>query len=77
MPLMNGFEFLVAYRELPQAQQSAAVVVMLTTSLHPRDVERAQSLPVAGFLTKPLTADKVTEIIRAHFANLPGATPED
>ncbi|MBG8556306.1 response regulator [Hymenobacter guriensis] len=72
MPLMNGFEFLDAYRELPPAQQCATVVVMLTTSLHPRDVERAQVLPVSGFLTKPLTADKVNEIIRAHFAAAPG-----
>jgi CheY-like chemotaxis protein len=72
MPLMNGFEFLAAYRQLPLAQQLATVVVMLTSSLHPRDVERAQHLRVAGFLTKPLTADKVTAIIQAHFA---AATP--
>ena len=68
MPLMNGFEFLAAYRELPPAQQRATVVVMLTSSLHPRDVERAQHLPIAGFLTKPLTADKITDLIQAHFA---------
>lgn len=68
MPLMNGFEFLDAYRELPPAQQCSTVVVMLTTSLHPRDVERAHGLPVSGFLSKPLTADKVNEIIHAHFA---------
>ena len=78
MPLMNGFEFLVAYRELPPALQSATVVVMLTTSLHPRDVARAQSLPVAGFLTKPLTAAKVTEIIQGHFAGtLAAPIPEN
>jgi CheY-like chemotaxis protein len=68
MPLMNGFEFLAAYRALPLEQQGAAVVFMLTTSLHPRDVARTQSLPVTGFLTKPLTAAKVTEIIQEHFA---------
>jgi CheY-like chemotaxis protein len=39
MPLMNGFEFLAAYRQLPLAQQ-LATVVMLTSSLHPRDVAR-------------------------------------
>lgn len=68
MPLMNGFEFLAAYRQLPVAQQQATVVVMLTTSLHPRDVARAQQLCVTGFLTKPLTAAKVRETIQAHFA---------
>jgi CheY-like chemotaxis protein len=70
MPLMNGFEFLAAYRQLPLAQQ-LATVVMLTSSLHPRDVARAQHLRVAGFLTKPLTADKVTQIIQTHFAAAP------
>lgn len=77
MPLMNGFEFLAAFRELPPAQQQATIVVMLTTSLHPRDVERAQSLPVSGFLTKPLTTAKVTESIQAHFAGTLASTPED
>ncbi|WP_426062052.1 response regulator [Hymenobacter sp. B1770] len=76
MPLMNGFEFLAAYRQLPPAQQCATVMVMLTTSLHPRDVQRAHHLPVSSFLTKPLTAEKVTAILQAHFAaaadTLPG-----
>ncbi|SFQ67381.1 response regulator [Hymenobacter arizonensis] len=68
MPLMNGFEFLDAYHSLPTSQQCAKVVVMLTTSLHPRDVERAHHLPVSGFLTKPLTTDKFLDIIQANFA---------
>lgn len=70
MPLMNGFDFLAAYRQLPVAQQQATVVIMLTTSLHPRDVVRAQQLTIAGFLTKPLTAAKVQEIIQTHFATI-------
>lgn len=73
MPLMNGFEFLAAYRQLPVTQQQATVVVMLTTSLHPRDVARAQQLAITDFLTKPLTAAKVQELMQAHFATtLPG-----
>ena len=32
---------------------------MLTSSLHPTDVQRANRLPVAGFLPKPLSAEKV------------------
>ncbi|WP_232341324.1 response regulator [Hymenobacter ginkgonis] len=67
MPVMNGFEFLTAYRQLPLAQQQAIVIVMLTTSLHARDVERAQELPVAGFLNKPLTADKIAKILTDYF----------
>lgn len=68
MPGMNGIEFLEAYRQLPLAAQKALVIVMLTTSLHPRDVQRVQALDtVAGFVSKPLTAAKMEAIMAEHF----------
>lgn len=70
MPLMNGFDFLEAYRQLPLAQQQAIVIVMLTTSVHPQDLQRLQTLPVAGFLSKPLNPAKVHDILQAHFSQL-------
>ena len=68
MPLMDGFEFLEAYQQLPLAQQQAMVIVMLTTSVHPRDLQRLETLPVAGFLSKPLNPAKVHDILQAHFS---------
>ncbi|WP_400190372.1 response regulator [Hymenobacter sp. B81] len=65
MPGMNGIEFLQHYRLLPAAQRHATV--MLTTSLHPRDVEQVQELGVHGFLNKPLSPEKVGELLRTHF----------
>jgi CheY-like chemotaxis protein len=68
MPGMNGLEFLDAYQQLPLAQQHSIVIVMLTTSLHPRDVERVQGLSmVGGFVSKPLTAEKINDILATHF----------
>ena len=68
MPGMNGIQFLEAYQQLPLAQQKAIVIVMLTTSLHPRDVERVRRLEaVDGFVSKPLTSEKVHDILREHF----------
>ncbi len=67
MPLMNGFDFLEAYQQLPLAQRRAIVIVMLTTSMHPRDMQRLEALPVAGFLSKPLNAAKVHDLLQAHF----------
>lgn len=67
MPVMNGIEFLEAYVQLPQAQRQAIVVVMLTTSLHSRDLERVQELPIAGLVNKPLTKEKVDTILQMHF----------
>jgi CheY-like chemotaxis protein len=70
MPGMNGLEFLEAYQQLPLARQNSVVVVMLTTSLHPRDVQRVEQLGiVAGFVSKPLTADKINNILQTHFAD--------
>ena len=67
MPQMDGFEFLRAYQQLPLPQRGAIVIVMLTTPLHPQDLERLQQFPVAGFLSKPLNQDKVNDVLQAHF----------
>lgn len=67
MPVMDGFEFLAAYAELPPALRQSVVIVMLTTSLHPLDLGRAQKLDVAGFLNKPLSKEKIHDLLQAHF----------
>ncbi|MDF7815211.1 response regulator [Hymenobacter sp. YC55] len=69
MPVMGGLEFLEAYQQLPLTQQSAVVVVMLTTSVDPRDQQRADQLPVAAYLTKPLTQQQVEQVLAQHFAS--------
>jgi CheY-like chemotaxis protein len=68
MPRMNGVEFLQAYAQRPASQNPAVVIIMLTTSLNPLDVARMQDLPIAGFLTKPLTRDKINQLLAEHFA---------
>jgi len=67
MPLMNGFEFLQAYAQQPQPQHPPVVIIMLTTSLNPADVARMQNMPIAGYLTKPLTTEKINQLLRTHF----------
>ncbi|SMB99859.1 response regulator receiver protein [Hymenobacter roseosalivarius DSM 11622] len=67
MPVMNGFEFLFSYQQLPLAQKEAIVIIMLTTSVHAQDVERGRQLHVADFLRKPLTKEKVRGMLRKHF----------
>jgi CheY-like chemotaxis protein len=68
MPVLNGLGFLEVYAQMPLAQQRAIVIVMLTTSLHPIDLAKAQQLPIAGFLNKPLTKAKVTTLLQEHFS---------
>lgn len=69
MPRMNGFEFLQAYAQRPRRQDPPVVIIMLTTSLNPGDVAKMQNLPIAGYLTKPLTSEKVTQIMQEHFGH--------
>lgn len=67
MPVMNGFEFLSAFEQLEINDKSSIVIVMLTTSMNPADVTRAQSAPIKGFLNKPLTEHGLREVLEKHF----------
>ena len=62
MLLMNGSEFLQAYAQRPPTENPAVVIIMLTTSLNPKDVEQMQDLPINGYLTKSLTRDKINQM---------------
>ena len=70
MPVLDGFGFLEAYQHQPQP---GVVIVMLTTSVHPRDLTRLQGLPVAGFIAKPLSEAKVAQVLADHFPPGPAA----
>ncbi|WP_046245864.1 response regulator [Hymenobacter terrenus] len=67
MPVMNGIEFLQAYQQLPLAQQRATTVVVLTTSMDARDLARLDELPAAGLVNKPLTQEKLDQLLQLHF----------
>jgi CheY-like chemotaxis protein len=57
MPIMDGFEFLEAFRKLRLPRIEEVRVVIVTTSIHPNDLERAKALGVKHYLTKPLTPE--------------------
>ena len=67
MPLMNGSKFLQAYAQRPPTENPAVVIIILTTSLNFKDVEQMQDLPINGYLTKPLTRDKINQLLLEHF----------
>lgn len=64
MPVMDGIEFLEAYIQPPS---TPPVVIVLTTSVHARDQARMAKLPVADWVSKPLTRAKVDTILQQHF----------
>ena len=62
MPKMDGFEFLQAATER-FGVALCPIVVMLTTSLNPKDEERAKSFEVVQeFLNKPLTHHQIKSL---------------
>lgn len=68
MPAMNGWEFLQHYKGLDIAKKGDVIVVMLTTSLHPADLEKADKIgDINGFRNKPLTVEMLWEIIEEYF----------
>lgn len=66
MPKMSGFDFLDAATAEFGPDFTAAIVIMLTTSLDPKDIERAKSYSVVkDFVSKPLTDEALGTI--SHF----------
>jgi CheY-like chemotaxis protein len=67
MPGLTGVQFLEAYRQLPHGQHSATVVIMLTTTMGASDLGRLDELGIAGLVSKPLTEEKIDNILQLHF----------
>lgn len=68
MPKMDGFQFLDSLTEF-LGPEDAPIVIMLTTSIDPKDEARAREIPlVQGFKSKPLT-DKMLKEFREMLAS--------
>lgn len=64
MPVMNGFEFLEEYEFLQEHEKVSYVVFMLTSSMHPNDVDRADDfISLDGYCEKPMTEEMVLDVI--------------
>lgn len=68
MPGMTGWEFLNEYGLLEQELKGRAVIVMLSTSANPKDIEKAKTWNfVSDYVTKPLTKERLVTVIGKHF----------
>lgn len=65
MPGMDGFDFLDSFNKFSENRISKIKVFMLTSSDNPKDREMAENKGVAGYIVKPLTTDKIKELIQA------------
>lgn len=64
MPVMDGWEFLEEYSKIPQDIRKQIQLYMFSSSISAHDMERAKSNEnVNDYLTKPLTKEKLVEIL--------------
>jgi len=60
MPIMDGFQFLDAFASLPIANKENLSIVMLSSSSHPMDIEKANKYTfLKGFMSKPLEKENL------------------
>lgn len=66
MPVMNGFDFLDQIHTL--SCKCGQKVIMLTTSSNQKDMKLAEAYNLLGYINKPLSREKINEILESAFA---------
>lgn len=68
MPEMNGWDFVEEYEKL-EVDTDGVKIIMLTSSINPRDQKRALSIShIKAFVTKPLSPELLDKIYEEHFS---------
>jgi CheY-like chemotaxis protein len=68
MPIMDGFEFIEAFKKLEYHGKDETVIVIVTSSYHPQDLEKAHAMGIKHYLTKPITPDSLRTIFQKEFS---------
>jgi CheY-like chemotaxis protein len=63
MPEMNGIEFLELYNQLNYNKNFKLNIIVLTASNNPQDEQKLKELGIQGYLTKPLTEEKLMNVL--------------
>jgi CheY-like chemotaxis protein len=62
MPTMGGFEFIQTFREMQLPNKESITIAILTSSMSNADNDKADSLGIKHFITKPLTEADVSKL---------------
>jgi len=64
MPVMNGFEFVEAFEQLPEEIQKDYTIYVLSSSINESDLNRVRNYKsVKHFLNKPLTSNTLSALV--------------
>lgn len=69
MPVMNGMEFIVALRNTNFSDKNLPPIIMLTTSVNPKDLDELDKLGMHLIVNKPLTDAKLIKAMES-FKNI-------
>ncbi len=65
MPVMDGFDFLEQLTNTMPAYASVSKIFILTSSESPLDIDRCRRYDIAGYISKPLTEQKLEIIAKS------------
>ena len=64
MPEMDGFEFLKKFQQIDNPRKAFVKIYILTSSDSSIDKEESKKYPIAGYIVKPLTVEKLENIVQ-------------
>lgn len=67
MPIMNGFEFLQAFQSLDFEGKKNVMIIVVSSSSNPLDIERVKSMGIKHYLTKPISAESIRNILQTTY----------
>lgn len=68
MPVMDGYEFIEAFSNLDLPDKHLITIVVLTSSIDPRDLQRTKDLGIKYYFNKPLSKDEIKKLIGLEFS---------
>ncbi len=68
MPIMDGFEFIEAFRRMDFPEKESIAIVVLTSSADPEDISRAKRMGVKYYFNKPLSKEEIKKLIGQEFS---------
>ncbi len=64
MPIMNGFEFVEAFENLPRKATANYTIYVISSSINENDIYKLRNYPsVRQFLNKPLTSNNLAILL--------------
>lgn len=63
MPVMDGFEFIETFRALNMDKNKTRIIIY-TASFNQKDIELLKSIGFSDFIVKPLTEEKLLNILK-------------